>query len=129
MESKFKIGDKVRFNSEWGSYRFEDSLTKGEVVEVSDITDCGSIYVKKYVEAHVTDDEIELVEQDKKTAFLTELKELLIKYDAEIFAYQSDFEEVTLALNIGDDAIEYGYGKDDNSIKITPSNIFDYDKV
>ena len=124
MESKFKIGDKVRFNSEWGSYRFEDSLSKGEVVEISDITDWGSIYVKKYVEAHVTDDEIELVSrprEDKKTAFLTELKELMERYNANL----SPDVDCRLWLQLGKeyvvwDSVEIG--------KIDASNIFDFDK-
>ena len=134
MESKFKIGDKVRFNSEWGSYRFEDSLTKGEVVEISDITDCGSIYVKKYVEAHVTDDEIELVEPfDPKTACIMELKELMERYQVEIDCGGEDVIcNKWLKFIFPDTEITY-----DNEIRrnhkcfpfpITPSNIFDYDK-
>lgn len=69
-----------------------------------------------------------LDKEDVRDGFLNELQCLLVKYNAEIFAYQSDFEEVTLAFNIGDDTIEYGYRKGDNAVKITPLNIFDYDK-
>lgn len=76
-------------------------------------------------------DEDDLEPLDKeyvKNKFLNELQCLLDKYNAEVFAYQSDFEEVTLAFYIGDDAIEYGSGEDTSEVKVTPSNIFDYDK-
>lgn len=92
--------------------------------------DLGNI-LQPNVELHQAEEEEPnglVVGNDPKTAFLTELKELLTKSNADVFAYQSDFEEVTLAFNIGNDAIEYGYGKGDNSVKVTPSNIFDYDK-
>lgn len=128
MESKFKIGDKVRFNSEWGSYRFEDSLTKGEVVEISDITDCGSIYVKKYIEAWVTNDEIELVEQDTKTAFLTELKELMERYNAMITVMRPTQGNPILALESEDFKLFYTT-QPCTYTSITPSNIFDYDRT
>ena len=67
--------------------------------------------------------EVELI--DPKTAFLTELKELLEKYDASIYAGGYDADGI--GLNIGSDNVYYttNYNFGDY---ITASNIMDFDK-
>lgn len=63
---------------------------------------------------------------DKKTAFLTDLKALLEKYDAQI----KDYEEYRVDIRIGDEWLSW---TDKSKISgqgngINAENIFDYDK-
>lgn len=135
-EQKFKVGDRVRYNGsdEGGSWIEVQVDNTFEGTLVKKWNDSEDEWVVKWdlnpVEVEYSDSFVLISRpsDDPKTAFLTELKELLTKYNAEIFAYQPDFEEVTLAFYIGDDAIEYGSGEDTSEVKVTPSNIFDYDK-
>lgn len=63
---------------------------------------------------------------DSKTAFLSELKELLEKYDAKIEAYSDNIEPVIMEIHIGGTSIEFG--ESSNFLRIGYDNIMDYDK-
>lgn len=56
---------------------------------------------------------------DEKTLFLTELKELLAKYDATICA---DYIDERVAIYVGDEEISYP------NTYVIADNVFDYDK-
>lgn len=60
-----------------------------------------------------------VVGNDPKTAFLTELKELMDVYDVKI---RQDSNFGIMSIYIGDEELKY------KEEVITPSNIFDYDK-
>ncbi len=57
--------------------------------------------------------------EDKKTQFLTELKELLAKYDAEICA---DYIDECVVIYLEDEEISYP------NTGVNADNVFDYDK-
>lgn len=57
--------------------------------------------------------------EDERTLFLTELKELLAKYNAEICANYIDEHVV---IYVGDEEISY------SDTSINANNVFDYDK-
>lgn len=57
--------------------------------------------------------------EDKKTLFLTELKELLAKYNATICA---NYIDECVAIYVGDEEISYP------DTSVIADNVFDYDK-
>ncbi len=57
--------------------------------------------------------------EDKKTLFLTELKGLLVKYDAEICA---NYIDECVVIYVGDDEIFYP------DTSVNADNVFDYDR-
>lgn len=57
--------------------------------------------------------------EDEKTQFLTELKELLAKYDAEICA---NYIDECVVFYVGDEEISYP------DTSVNADNVFDYDK-
>lgn len=57
---------------------------------------------------------------DEKTLFLTELKELLAKYDAEICA---NYIDECVVIYVGDEEISY------SDTSVNADNVFDYDRV
>ncbi len=57
--------------------------------------------------------------EDEKIQFLTELKELLAKYDAEICANYIDEHAV---IYVGDEEISY------SDTSVNADNVFDYDR-
>ncbi len=57
--------------------------------------------------------------EEKKTQFLTELKELLAKYDAEICA---DYIDECVVIYLEDEEISY------SDTSVNADNVFDYDK-
>ncbi len=57
--------------------------------------------------------------EEKKTQFLTELKELLAKYDAEICA---DYIDECVVIYLEDEEISYP------NTGVNADNVFDYDK-
>lgn len=133
MEKKFRKGDRVRYIGDDDLYLEKEIIAKGgSTYEVVDAYNCGTPMVLiKYEDTLPLDEEdVELVSrpsEDKKTAFLTELKELLERYDA----YVTDGKDIS-----GKNLIHFGfcneditYAADENGLLvITPSNIFDYDK-
>ena len=60
--------------------------------------------------------------EDEKSQFLTELKELLAKYDAEIY----DGDGTCVYIKVDEDLIRYST---DNLFAISSDNVFDYDKI
>lgn len=59
------------------------------------------------------------MKKTKKALFLTELKELLAKYDAEICA---DYIDECVVIYVGDEEISY------SDTCVNAHNVFDYDK-
>lgn len=57
--------------------------------------------------------------EDEKTLFLTELKELLAKYDAEICA---NYIDERVAIYVGDEEISYP------DTSVNADNVFDYNR-
>lgn len=134
---KFKIGDRVRYIGEEDLYLEEEIIANGKATyEVVDAYNCGTpMVLLKNEDTFVLDEEdVELVSRpsdDPKTAFLTELKALMEKYDAYIvlrkhIGYKEknvmDIVGHSLGLVLCNEVI----GEWDSTI--TPSNIFDYDK-
>lgn len=60
-----------------------------------------------------------MYEEDEKTQFLTELKELLAKYDAEICA---NYIDECVVIYVGDEEISYP------DTSVNADNVFDYGK-
>lgn len=140
--SKFNVGDRVRVkNPDWerhfdcgndiGALTNEDiGVVKGEasywngLIEVS--------FLDGFVCLDFSEDELELVaSSDPKTAFLTELKELLEKYDVEIIAHigednTTNKDKPLIYIQIRGEVLNYERGCD--YCDITANNIMDYDK-
>lgn len=131
MQPKFKQGDKVRYIGETDQY-IEVELTNRSDRILEIVADRNDGYQEvKFEETTVFDDEdLELVERpDPTTAFLTELQNLLRRYDARIFAsetFDMSYKKLgnVVGFYIGDD-IEV-FPTTFNTI--TPDNIFDYEK-
>lgn len=123
MKPKFRKGDRVRF--------IGDCVDQGvsyDEFTVTEDSDDKRTDVERYVyeELRISNDELELVESfDKKTAFLTELKELMEKYQVSSIGDWEDedatWEPKEIRFNDGS-KIQFF------SSCITPSNIFNYDK-
>lgn len=123
MGSKLKVGDRVRYAkedgpwSEWQIHKGAEGVVKNVIRDLVDVqfdsTDC--IYA----------DELELVEStDPKTAFLSELKGLLEKYDAGIYVDFNQSDEIyTTTIAVGEDSVKYNY-----TDGIDCDNIMDYGK-
>ena len=142
--SKFNVGDRVRAKNPNWELHFDCGndfgiLTHTDVGIVKGQSHYGDDFIEvAYCDGWVcedfTEDELELVEAyDPKTAFLTELKGLLEKYDAKISAYPSGWDgETDICFTVGDIDISYSDDnpifKDKNFSEITPDNIMDYDK-
>ena len=132
METKFKVGDRVLCtdNGAYGNVTLVDTSQAGkyDTVWYEILFDNGD-------ETWLTADVLELTDVDKKTAFLTELKELLEKYGVEIDINSTNGdEEEGIMFLFGKEYISYTSRPfNPNKLKefifpITPSNIFDYDK-
>ncbi|MBD5367269.1 MAG: hypothetical protein HDR82_09800 [Bacteroides sp.] len=113
-EKEIKVGDRVRFKKFCINYDDEVRVAEGdygEVVSVDKNRICVDLDEPQSISVWVTD--VELAEPiDSKTAFLTELSELLRKYDAEF----SDYENYEVIFNLGDKV----------SISIDTSNLFNW---
>lgn len=125
-ETKFKVGDRVLCtdNGNYGNVTFVDTSQVGEYdgeiwYEVS--FDNGE-------ETWLTAEQLELTSVDKKTAFLTELKALLEKYDAKINVCVRDWDEVYMEFILGDSKNEVYIDYSKPYVYLTPENIFDYDE-
>lgn len=131
MEKKFKKGDKVRVTiSKWERH-FDcgndiGALTNDDIgIVIGQSYDADFIEVSffnGFVCLDFTEDELELIEPyDPKTAFLSELKELLEKYNAKIDV-RLDYSASEIAVvMIGNEIVADGR-------PITADNIMDYDK-
>lgn len=70
-----------------------------------------------------------LEQLDAKTAFLTELKELLEKYDARIFGGNDELRhDDFITILVGDDAMRYSSEELEYYAIVKPDNIMDYEK-
>ena len=125
MESKFNVGDRVMCtdNGKYGNVTLVDTSQVGE---------WGSTWYEVIFddgeEAYLEEEYLELTDVDKKTAFLNELKELMERYNAMITIMRPTQGNPILALESEDFKVFYTtYPCIYTSI--TPSNIFDYDKV
>lgn len=119
MEKKFKVGDFVR------------RILSGEIVKIEVIKEDWIAYREaRMMTSACPMEEVEPV--DPKTAFLSELKGLLEKYDASIMLDAkgsycgNDVESVTMSLCFNNEHIDYTITDFDK--EITPDNIMDYDK-
>lgn len=123
MKKRFKKGDRVRYigNGEFEEFLF--SCDKGDEFIVTEANENEVIIDLGYYQTFDNKD-LELVSrpsENPKTAFLTELKELMERYQAEF----GDYEGYRVHFKIGNEYV----GWDTSEGEITPSNIFDYDKV
>lgn len=97
------------------------SIPKGSLGVVESTTTHGYTCVNFNLLPKVQTGDLEYIgNQLPKTAFLTELKELMEKYDAEF----GDYEGYRVHFKIGNEYI----GWDTLEGDVTPENIFDYDK-
>ena len=106
MGTKYEEGDLVR-------------LDNGQIGQITSIIDEGCYIVNEYIlctDAHLKE------KVDKKTAFLTELKELMEKYGVKAMQDSGMYEIEGMEILFEDDS-RILFPSD-----ITPSNIFDYDK-
>lgn len=109
-DTKFRVGDRVRHYS--GMKGIVTALLDKDVICVKHPTEnVGTTW-------RVSDCRLD-PSDDPKTAFLTELKALLEKYDAEF----GDYEGYRIHFKIGNEYI----GWDTVESDVTPENIFDYD--
>ncbi len=135
MKKEFNIGDRVRVvaDMERPYYMWVEKGDTGVIVEGESskgfecvrIDGCANMdYVcveSKYLEADAT--------YDHKTAFLSELKGLLGKYNAHLIAHKTDMP-ISVYFE-GEDEPCVTIGKEVNKgcgIVITPDNIMEYDK-
>lgn len=114
-QKQFKVGDRVRIKG--------DSTKTEHVIE--QITE--GYYWLAGTDAFIAGRWLEKLEPcDPKTAFLSELKELLKKYGASIY----DYERYKLIIDFdnGDSVSWYWGDKPIRECALTPDNIMDYDK-
>ena len=130
--SKFNVGDRVR-TLERLMY-LPPNITGVIVRKESDGRYKVQIDEEEDMCAFYFPAQLELVKAyNHKTAFLTELKDLLAKYDARISLYAKgsycgdDIESVTMSISVGNECIDYTI-KDFFDTDISADNIMDYDK-
>lgn len=110
-ERKFKIGDYFRKKGENGIYKA--MYAEGDYVSGDAMVSTAKAFPQVNVE---------LI--DPKTAFLTELKELLAKYDASFEFY----DVYDMSIMVGKEEIKLGWLNKENAPSITADNIMNYDK-
>lgn len=127
--SKFRKGDYVRCKSNCGICCDDVFIREGQILKIESDETCFRTYDVSFtsnVIARVHYDDMELVSRpsdDPKTAFLTELKDLMEKYGVEISLIWPSVK--TMQFKSKDFAIHYELSA---TVPITPENIFDYDK-
>ena len=132
-ETKFKVGDRVLCTDD-GNYGNVTLVDTSQVGEYDDGTIWYEVLFDNGEQTFLIEEDLELTDVDKKTAFLTELKELLEKYDAEIVAHIGEDDTTyqpkpLIYIEMSDGIVcNYENYKDCDLLEITPSNIFDYDK-
>lgn len=131
-QKSIKVGDRVRFIKDYNSeYVCADKGDCGTIVAVD--RDFYTVNLDSPEQIYVHRSGIERVELiDPKTAFLSELKGLLAKYDVKIEVAMSTIQTPCLDFTIGNEAISYypeGCLEDDlDFISVSADNIMDYDK-
>lgn len=133
MEKNFKVGDRVRLNPEttqglgYRDFRGKDAV----IINAYPHIDLYEISIgNKPISTSVKSNGLVIVEPyDPKTAFLSELKELLAKYDASIIGggYEGygDYLQIQLKMDEPFDVGESEYGE---RCILTADNIMDYNK-
>lgn len=128
MEKKLKKGDKVRMRRTvcFDYITFEKGCV-GEVTSGEDNKGFCRIRMKNAESGEMTEHFIcacNLEPIDSKTAFLSELKGLLEKYNASIYVDFNQSDEIyTTTIAVGEDSVKYNY-----TDGIDCDNIMDYDK-
>lgn len=133
-QKTFNIGDRVRFKGDYLQY-VEDAVSNGGEYLITDVGHDSS-EVTLHCPVFIDNDDLELVEPcDPTTAFLSELRGLLEKYDACINVgwndgWQSDDREyplIDMCIQLGNNP--YAIAFDDVLNKsLTADTIMDYDK-
>lgn len=127
-QKTFNIGDRVKIVAdELPGHKL--TLEKGDTGVIVGVAYNG--YVRVQFDGHVRGDafvdgkDLELAEPyDPKTAFLSELKGLLEKYDASIYVDFNQSDEIyTTTIAIGEDSVKYNL-----TDGIDCDNIMDYEK-
>lgn len=128
MESQLKVGDRVRVveNVRNPYYMWIDKGDKGVVVEGKPIDGFVCVKVDGCAQMEYICIEREQLEidtaYDPKTAFLSELKGLLEKYNASIYVDFNQSDEIyTTTIAVGEDSVKYNY-----TDGIDCDNIMDY---
>lgn len=135
MEKKFNIGDRVRFTRDYDTECV--CVDKGDCGTIERVDANNGILITldnpEYVRIFDTDYIEQIMSNDPKTAFLSELKGLLEKYGAKMSADVSgpdlDCAEIDMLFLIGDDEIRFDVSMFNSFI--TPDNIIEsacYDK-
>lgn len=128
MEKNFKVGDRVRLNPEttqglgYRDFRGKDAV----IINAYPHIDLYEISIgNKPISTSVKSNGLVIVEPyDPKTAFLSELKGLLEKYDASIYVDFNQSDEIyTTTIAVGEDSVKYNY-----TDGIDCDNIMDYGK-
>lgn len=133
-QKTFNIGDRVRFTRDYDTECV--CIDKGDCGTIERIDDNGILITldnPEHIRIFDTDYIEPITPSDPKTAFLSELKGLLEKYDAKISAYSAGYDgELDLTFNVGDIEVLYS---DENPIfkghsvhTVTSDNIMNYDK-
>lgn len=120
-DNGFKVGDRVVLKRD---FHFGDNLhKKGEVVTITKIHDSGIVRV----EAHNSEDshwicDYNLEPYDRKKEFISDLRELLVKYNASF----SDYENYKVCFSLDDADETIAFNTEDGAIDA--DNIMDYEK-
>lgn len=123
-KNEFKIGDKVRIKN----HPLVNPDYVGRICEVASVSE-GACVTFKNCDSYWHTEVLELVEPlDPKTAFLTELQELLRRYDARIY----DGELYSIHIEVGyhstkSEQADYLFYESDND-EINADNIMEFDK-
>lgn len=134
MEKKFSVGDRVRFIRDYDTECV--CVDKGDCGTIESV-DANDILITldnpEYIRIFDTDYIESITPTDPKTAFLSELRGLLEKYDVKMSADVSgpdlDCAEIDMLFLIGDDEIRFDVSMFNSFI--TPDNIIEsacYDK-
>lgn len=132
-EKEIKVGDRVRFKKFCINYDDEVRVAEGdygEVVSVDKDRICVDLDEPQSISVRVTD--VEFAEPiDPKTAFLTELSELLRKYNAKIrWSIGLTYEDRTRSsANIEVHTPNFDhYFSGETGVTLTADNVLNYDK-
>lgn len=112
MESKFKVGDRVRLNPEttqglgYRDFRGKDAV----IINAYPHTDLYEISIgNKPISTSVKSNDLVIVEPyDPKTAFMARLQSLLREFDAEIRFLESDTSPAIVFMGHKDEKTRFG---------------------
>lgn len=128
-KNEFKQGDRVRFTGDYDHY-VESTLEKGDEYAVTYVDSVGNCDLSVPCTAYsINAEDLELVEPlDRRTAFLSELSELLRKYDAEIHDGEMYYISIDIDAN-SENKQEINYNLSEmDKWWLDADNIMDFDK-